>query len=89
VKSLTIEAKSAESAVRLAGALEQFHPELSGSDLTGFRITVQLGSESHVVAVLDALEDYVTARSDGPAAVELDGKHYRVHPRQASELPKP
>ena len=45
-------------------------------------------SDREIVAILDALENYVTTTSHGPAALELDGRRYRVHPRQESELPK-
>jgi hypothetical protein len=90
VKSLTIEARSAESALRLTDALQQFHPELSGTDKLGYRITVELhdSSAGQIVAILDALEDYVTTTSAGPTALEVDGRRYTVHPRQESELPQ-
>ena len=90
MKSLTIAARSAESALRLADALQQFQPELSGADKTGYRITIELldRAEGQIVAVLEALEAYVTAGSDGPVAVELDGKRYRVHPASGERTAK-
>jgi hypothetical protein len=82
MRAVTIDAKSAESALRLTDALKDFDPQLSGDDREGYRVTIDLNQDGHVIAVLDALEEYVTAQNDGPAGVEMDGRRYTVHPRE-------
>jgi hypothetical protein len=79
LRSFTVDAKSLASARGLYQALSGFHPELSGSDQEGYRVTVDLGSsDQQVIAVLNAIVGHVTARNDGPARVELDGKRYTL-----------
>lgn len=86
MRAITIDAKSAESALRIAGALREFTPELIGTDKEGYRVTIGLGSsDRQVIAVLDALEEYVTTRQAEPAALELDGRQYTIHPRSRNE----
>jgi hypothetical protein len=89
MRALTIDARSAESALRLADALMEFNPELSGSDKEGYRITVEFGSvDQQVVAALDALGEYATAQTAEPAAVHPDGRRYTVHARQGPPRPQ-
>jgi hypothetical protein len=79
MRSLTVEARSLEGARALYSALSPFGPELSGSDENGYRVAVALrGSDRQVIAVLDAIEGYVSGRSDGPARLELDGRRYTL-----------
>jgi hypothetical protein len=79
MRALTIEAGSLLLAHGLYNALSEFHPELTGDDSEGHRITVELGSDARIVAVLDAIQGHVTARDDGPARVDLEGHHYTFH----------
>jgi hypothetical protein len=86
MRSLSIDAKSWESAQGLAGALSSFKPKLTGDDREGYRVVVSLnGSDRHVIAVLGAIEGYVTSRDDGPARVELDGRTYTLAPSPEPE----
>jgi hypothetical protein len=79
MRSLTVEARSLESARSLYDALSEFHPQLTGSADEGYYVTVELGSVDRVtVAVLDAIQRYVSRRADGPARVELDGRSYTL-----------
>jgi hypothetical protein len=79
MRSLTVEARSLEGARALYGALSPFGPELSGSHENGYRVAVALrGSDRQVIAVLDAIEGYVSSRNDGPALLELDGRRYTL-----------
>jgi hypothetical protein len=81
VRSLTIEAKSLESAQALYSALSGFRPELRAREADGYWVTVDVGgSDQEIVAVLDALVRHVSERADGPAHVVLDGRQYSVHP---------
>ncbi len=85
MRALTIEARSIESANGLYNALARFQPELLGSEDEGYRIAVELGSfDRQVVAVLDAIEEYVSERHDGPACVDLDGRRYTLHAGEAA-----
>jgi hypothetical protein len=82
MRAITIDATSAESAVRLAGALQQFNPELSGSIADGYQVTIELGSSDHeILAIIDVLEDYVSARNAEPSALRLEGRTYTVYGR--------
>jgi hypothetical protein len=79
MQALTIEAGQLVSAHGLYNALSEFHPELNGDDSEGHHITVELGSDARVVAVLEAIQAHVTARDNGPARMELEGHHYTFH----------
>ena len=35
---------------------------------------------SSATTILDVIEQYVTERDAGPALVELEGRHYTMHP---------
>jgi hypothetical protein len=81
MRSLVIEAKSAESALAMHAALAEFHAELLGDDLDGYHVAVDVGeSDSQVVALLDRLQEHINARNDCSGAIELDGRRYTVHP---------
>jgi hypothetical protein len=81
MRAITIEAKSVGSARRLYNALIEFHPELAGSeDDGGYRVSVGLGSsESRIVDVLNAVEEYVVEGNTGPARVNVDGRRFTLH----------
>jgi hypothetical protein len=80
MRAITIEAKSVGSARRLYNALIEFHPELAGSEDDGYRVSVELGSsESRIVDVLNAIEQYVAEANGGPARVNFDGRRYTLH----------
>jgi len=79
MRALTIEAGPRLQARGLYAALSEFHPELTGDDSVGHRITVELGSDARIVAVLEAIQGHVTAKDDGPARIELEGHHYTFH----------
>jgi hypothetical protein len=79
MRSLSVEASSLESARALHSALAEFHPELSGSEDEGYRVTVELGSfDRKVISVLDAIEEHVSIRNDGAARINLDGRTYTL-----------
>ena len=80
---LMIHPVSEESALGMLSALSGFHAELlEGAD--GWEIVVTLGTEGRddgeIVAVLNALEQYVNERSGGPARMELNGHKYVMQP---------
>ena len=70
----------------LYNALIEFHPELSGSEDEGYRVSVELGtSESRILDVLSAIEDFVTEANSGPASIDVGGRRYTMH----AVLPEP
>lgn len=80
MNTITIEAATPESALALYVALAGFGAELRESDDGRRYIDVQLGgSDRKIVDVLNAVEDYVTHRNDGPALVSLDDRIYTLH----------
>jgi hypothetical protein len=63
MRAFIVEAKSFESAQALFYALSDFQADLNGSDENGYRVTVELGTNDHrVLAVLDAVQEFTTAR---------------------------
>ena len=81
MQALTIDTRSLESARGLYDALSEFHPEITGSDETGYCVSVELRSaDREVLAILDALQAYVSARANGPARIEFAGRSYAMHP---------
>ena len=85
MRSLTIDARSLQSAQALYNALSSFLPELIGDDQSGYRVTVPLGtSDRQIIEILDAIERHVTERDSGPARVELEGRQYILHPAEGT-----
>ena len=80
MNKITIEAATPESALALHRALAGFRAELRESDDGRRYIDIELsGGDREIVEVLNAVEDYVTHRNDGPALVALDGRVYTRH----------
>ena len=78
---LTIKAGTRESAHGFMAGLSGFQAELLETEdgIYLVQITVR-GGDREIVALLNALEHYVTNRGDGPAEVGLDGRSYKLHP---------
>ena len=83
MKILTIQGQSPESARGLVTALLGFKPELLELEDGSYSVAVTLGTDKAIVAGLDALKQYVTARGNGPARLELEGHTYTMHPEAA------
>ena len=65
MRALTVEAKSAESALALCTSLSAFLPELRGDDASGYRVTMSLGEgNTEVIAILYALERQISRSQD-------------------------
>ena len=77
MQRLTVHTASSSTGRSIRSALSAFRTELlEGRD----EIAVLLGrDDSEVVAVLNALERYVTERADGPARVEFNGRSYVMY----------
>jgi hypothetical protein len=80
METLTIRAASLESAQDFCAALAGFQAELVETE-QGTEVTIKFsGRNREIVAVLRALEECVSRRSDGPAVVGVSGQTYTLHP---------
>lgn len=86
METLTIRPRSRESAQGMLAALSEFRAELRESD-EGYEIVVTLGrdgrGDDEIVALLNALEQYIAARPSGPARIELGGRSYVMRPEES------
>jgi hypothetical protein len=83
VQRLTIQAASPLSAQGLYSALSEFSPDFTTDDEGTCFVSVDLGSDRHVVFVLDSLQRFVDSRAAGAAVntvvVQLDDRRYRTN----------
>jgi hypothetical protein len=63
----------------MLAALSGFRAELLEEGDGRCEVTVRLGGDSEVVAVLNALEQYVAERANGPARMDFNGRSYVMH----------
>lgn len=78
MRTLSIEAASRESAYALCGALDGFGArvlEQAPPEACVVRVELE-GEHGRIAALLRAIQDYVAARGDGPAVIELDGRSH-------------
>jgi hypothetical protein len=76
METMTIDAASAETARAMIAALSGFQAELVETP-RGNAVVITLGKgDGEIVGVLNALQQYVTARGDGPAHVDFNGRRY-------------
>lgn len=77
MQTLSIEAVSRQSADRLCAALVDFGAETSEDD--GGRTVVRValtGGSDEIVALLNAIQEYVKAHAHRPATIEMGGQSY-------------
>lgn len=90
MERLTIKAATPETGRAMLAALSEFHAELLES-ADGCEVVVTLGrngrDDRDIVAVLNALEQYVTERRR-PARVEFHGQDYAMHPESSETYPE-
>jgi hypothetical protein len=81
MQTLTINARALESAHGFMSALTSFKAELVDADDGSYlvRVTMSRG-DREIIAILNALEDYVSRRAEGPTEVGLAGRTYKLHP---------
>ena len=81
MQTLTIRAVTLESARGFLSGLAGFAAELREADDGAYLVEIELGrGDCEIVAVLNALEEYVSSRRQGPAEVDLSGRTYKLHP---------
>ena len=80
MQSLTVHTASPATGRAVLAALSTFRTELLEARDGHCEIAVLLGrGDSEVVAVISALEQYVTERADGPARVDFNGRTYVMY----------
>jgi hypothetical protein len=85
MESLVIHAASPESAEAFCTALSEFDPKLTLGENGRCQVEIPLArSNQKILAALNALEAYVSTRSDGPARLQLAGQQYTLHPTDAA-----
>ncbi|HET7127649.1 MAG TPA: hypothetical protein VFJ93_01070 [Gaiellaceae bacterium] len=81
MQTLTIKAATAETAHGFMSGLAGFQAVLNEAEDGSYLVEVTLGGrDREIIALLNALEDYVTNRGQGPAEVALAGRRYELHP---------
>jgi hypothetical protein len=81
MQTLTIKAATLESAHGFMSGLSAFRSDLSRAEDESYLVHITLsGGDREITALLNALESYVTRRSQGPAEVGLAGRIYELHP---------
>jgi hypothetical protein len=79
MQNLTIGAASMKSARGFYAALTDFHAELIPGEVGGSLVRIDLnGSNGEIVAVLHAIEGYVSHRGDGPAIAGRGDQSYTL-----------
>lgn len=82
--TLTIHAATPESARAMHLVLSGFQTELVET-AGGYELVITFsGRDSEIVDVLNALQNYVSERGDGPARVDFHGNSYVMHPEPGS-----
>ena len=78
MQTLTIQAATERSGQALFHALSRFQPHWSKDEQGRYFVTVMLGSDQRVLAVLDAIQHHLADRADGrgPVRMALDGQEY-------------
>lgn len=86
MEMLMIETASPASARAMADVLSPFGAELLGSAGACSEVVISLGrGNAELVAVLNALEEFVTEQASGPACLKLMGHSYVMHPAPAGD----
>ena len=86
MQTLTIKAVTLESAHGFMSGLASFDAELVEADDGSYLVQITLGGgDREIIALLNALEDYVSHRGEGPAEVGLAGRTYELHPAGPAE----
>lgn len=81
MQTLTIKAKSEESARGFLRGLSGFSVELLEGESGSYLVEIDLrGPDCDIIAVLNALQAYVSSRAEGPALVDVSGHTYKLYP---------
>ena len=83
MQTLTIGPASPEKAQAMLECLRGFEAELVECEDGRYDVQVRLKVDRDINLVLGAIDTYVTERADGPARLDLDGRHYLIEPAAA------
>jgi uncharacterized protein (UPF0262 family) len=83
LQTLTIGPASLEKAQAMLEWLRGFEAELVEREDGRYDVQVSLDDDRDVNRVLGAIDTHVTERADGPARLDLDGRHYLIEPATA------
>jgi hypothetical protein len=80
VKTLSIEARTAETAQALRSALAAFNAEMieQGPETFVVRVDLSPNSDTDIGSVLSAIQQYVAEQQAGSALIDLDGRTYMM-----------
>ena len=86
IETITIEAETPDSAHALHAELSRFRTDLIEAEDGGQQVRVEVGrSNREMVAVLNAIDDYFSRRSERPPVrIRFGGRSYRLFPSGAS-----
>jgi len=80
LQTLTIGPASLEKARAMLEGLRGFEAELVESADGRYDVQVSLDTDRDISRVLGAIDTHVTERADGPARLDLGGRHYVIEP---------
>ena len=83
LQTLTIGPASRERARAMLECLRDFEAELVDNEDGRYHVQVSLEDDRDINRVLGAIDTHVTERADGPARLDLDGRHYLIEPATA------
>jgi hypothetical protein len=78
MRRLVVKTNSLESAEAYYNLLWRHHPEFT-SDSGEYQVSVDVASDSHLIAALTAIHEYVSERNHS-TCVELEGRRYTLQP---------
>ena len=79
-QTVTIGPASLERARAILECLRGFKAEIVESKDGRYDVQVSLDDDRDINRVLGAIDTHVTERADGPARLDLDGRHYLIEP---------
>ena len=83
LRTLTIGPASLERARAMLECLLGFEAVLLENEDGRYDVQVSLHDDRDINRVLGAIDTHVTERADGPARLDLDGRHYLIEPATA------
>lgn len=78
MQTLTIGAATVESARGFFESLNGYHAELVETEDGRHLVRITLDGDRDILGALSAIDRHVAQRADGPAHLDLDGRHYLI-----------
>jgi hypothetical protein len=80
LQTLIIAVASLESGRAFLECLRGFEAELVQSEDGNYQVQISITGDRDINDALGAIDRHVTERADGPARLDLDGRHYLIEP---------